>query len=311
MRQPSSVRSARVARLAASEPVPGSVSPKQPSASPEHRLGQPLRLLLVAAPALDRGAHERGLHRDHGAHGRVGPADLLDDQRVGAVVDAAPAVLLGDDRSEVAHLGQHLDELEVESLVAVVLADARNDLLVGELAGGFAYQPLLVREFEADHGLLILHDAGGGGRRGGKLGLRGGRRDRPRALRAAGARRRQPVRGRAGLGRPAVRDHGRQGHPTRPGGLLEGAARAGGGGRRSAASGASGARPRVRRRARRPASARADRAPRGPDPAAARSARADRSASSSCCRWPPTWRRLCTTCTRRAGSTSTPSRTTS
>ena len=37
--QPPSVFSARVRRLAASEPVSGSVSPKQPSASPEHSRG--------------------------------------------------------------------------------------------------------------------------------------------------------------------------------------------------------------------------------------------------------------------------------
>ena len=195
MRQPSSVRSrpgGQVGRVGAGA---GLGEPEAAQGLARAQAGEPLGLLLVASPALDRGADQRGLHRDHGAHGRVGPAHLLDDQRVGAVVDAAPAVLLGHDRSEVAHLGQHLDELEVEALVAVVLAHARNDLSVGELAGGLAHQPLLVREIEADHGLVILHDAGGDGRRGGKLGLRGGRRDRPRALRAAGARRRQPLRG--------------------------------------------------------------------------------------------------------------------
>ena len=39
IRQPPSTFSARVFRLAASEPVSGSVRPKQPSASPEHSLG--------------------------------------------------------------------------------------------------------------------------------------------------------------------------------------------------------------------------------------------------------------------------------
>ena len=39
MRQPPSIFSARVFRLEASEPVSGSVSPKQPSASPEHSCG--------------------------------------------------------------------------------------------------------------------------------------------------------------------------------------------------------------------------------------------------------------------------------
>ena len=39
MRQPPSMRSARVDRFAASEPVFGSVSPKQPRISPVHNLG--------------------------------------------------------------------------------------------------------------------------------------------------------------------------------------------------------------------------------------------------------------------------------
>ena len=39
MRQPPSIFSARVFRFAASEPVSGSVSPKQPSASPEQSFG--------------------------------------------------------------------------------------------------------------------------------------------------------------------------------------------------------------------------------------------------------------------------------
>ncbi len=38
--QPESVRRARVRWLAASDPVSGSVSPKQPSHSPEHSLGR-------------------------------------------------------------------------------------------------------------------------------------------------------------------------------------------------------------------------------------------------------------------------------
>ena len=39
MRQPPSICSARVLRLEASDPVSGSVRPKQPSASPEHSRG--------------------------------------------------------------------------------------------------------------------------------------------------------------------------------------------------------------------------------------------------------------------------------
>ena len=88
-----SVLRARVFWLAASEPVSGSVSPKQPSHSPEQSLGRYLLLLLLGAPLQDPRADERGLHRDDGADRRVAAPDLLDDQAVGEVVEACAAVL--------------------------------------------------------------------------------------------------------------------------------------------------------------------------------------------------------------------------
>ena len=113
--------------------------------------GQPALLLLLAAPALDRAGDERGLDRDDGAGGAVGAADLLDDQPVADVVEAAAAVLLGDRRSEVAHLAELRCELDVEALGAVVLADPRDDEVVGEFAGRLGDQPLLVAQVEV-HG---------------------------------------------------------------------------------------------------------------------------------------------------------------
>ncbi len=118
--------------LAASEPVSGSVRPKQPSALARAQLRQPALLLLLGAPAHDRRAHQRGLHRDDGAHRRAAAADLLDHDRVGQVVEPGAAVLARDDRAEVALVGDLAHQLGVEVVVAVVLARARDDLLVGE-----------------------------------------------------------------------------------------------------------------------------------------------------------------------------------
>jgi hypothetical protein len=97
--------------------------------------GEPALLLLLASPALDRSADERGLDRDDGAGRGVGAADLLDDQRVGEVVEAAAAVLLGDRGAEVADLAELRRQLAVESRGAVVVADPWQDLAVAELAG--------------------------------------------------------------------------------------------------------------------------------------------------------------------------------
>ena len=69
------------------------------------QLGQVALLLLLGAPAQDRRADQRGLDRDHGAHRGVAAADLLHDQPVGQVVEPRAAVLAGDDRAEVALVG--------------------------------------------------------------------------------------------------------------------------------------------------------------------------------------------------------------
>ena len=173
MTHPESVFFARVRRLAASEPVSGSVSAKQPSASPEQSRGSHSPLLLLRSPALDRAADERGLDRDDGAGGRVGAADLLDDQPVADVVEAAAAVLLGDRRSEVADLAELSRQLAVEAGGAVVVADPRDDLPVAELARALGDQALLVAELE-------VHQARGRGSRW-IVGSRSGSRRRPRS----------------------------------------------------------------------------------------------------------------------------------
>ena len=110
--------------------------------------GQPLTLLLLGSPRLDRAADERGLDRDDGAGRGVGAADLLDDQRVADVVEPAAAVLLGDRGAQVADLPELRGQLAVEARGAVVVADAGDDLPVGELAGRLRDQPLLVAEGE-------------------------------------------------------------------------------------------------------------------------------------------------------------------
>src|ERR671939_164253 len=98
MRQPPSVFSARVLRLAASEPVSGSVKPKHPRLSPEHSRGSQACFCSSV------------------------PQRWIDDQGVGAVVEPAAAVLLAHDRAEVAHPAELAHELQVEALVAGVLA---------------------------------------------------------------------------------------------------------------------------------------------------------------------------------------------
>ncbi len=105
-------------------------------------------LLLLGAELEDARAHERGLDRDHRADRGVAAPDLLDDEAVAEVVEAGAAVLVGDDRAEVALRGDLLDQVQVEVVVAGVFARALDDLLVGELPRGVADQALLVGQIE-------------------------------------------------------------------------------------------------------------------------------------------------------------------
>src|ERR1700755_1147794 len=74
--QSSPSRLARVRIAAGSEPASGSVSPKQPSASPAAIRGQPLELLLLRPPTVNRVHGQRPLHRDQAAQPAVAGLEL-------------------------------------------------------------------------------------------------------------------------------------------------------------------------------------------------------------------------------------------
>ena len=91
------------------------------------------------------------VRRDGDGDRRVDTRQLLDRDRVGDGVGAGAAVLLRDGHAHEAELGELLDELVREPVLAVELAgDGRNPLL-GELAHGAAQELVLGRQVEV-HG---------------------------------------------------------------------------------------------------------------------------------------------------------------
>ena len=132
----------------------GQAEAPQPFARAQPR--QVALLLLLRAPLEDRRAHQRGLHRDHRAHGGVAAPDLLHDQPVADVVQARAAILLGHDRPEVTLVGDFLHDLEIEVVIARVLARSLDDLPVGELPRGVLDQTLLVAQLEVHRSTLSL-----------------------------------------------------------------------------------------------------------------------------------------------------------
>ena len=146
--QSSPSRVAREVRLPASEPVSGSVSPKQPSAARGRELGQPLLLLLLGAEEQDRLADQSAADRHDAAQRGVGPAELLHGEGVGDVVAAEAAVLLGDGQAEEADLGHLGHDREVDGLVAVPPRAVRDRLASRKSARQVAEGLLLVGQGE-------------------------------------------------------------------------------------------------------------------------------------------------------------------
>ena len=78
---------------------------------------------------------------------------LLDEDALGDLVGADPAVLLGEDDPQEPQLTEHRQDLDRELLVALRLLDQRSDLRLGELADHLAQVVLLLREGVAQHSL--------------------------------------------------------------------------------------------------------------------------------------------------------------
>ena len=116
------------------------------------QLGQVLAALLLRAVGVDR-VHDQGRLHAHGrAVAAVDALDLAGDQAVGDMVDAGPAVLLGQggaQKPEGAHLGH---DLAVEALLAGGGQDPRLQGRLTIVAGGVADHPFVVGElvFQAE-----------------------------------------------------------------------------------------------------------------------------------------------------------------
>ena len=150
-----------------SEPASGSVSPKQPIASPVCIARQPPLLLLLRAPAPDRVHRERALDRDGAAHARVARLELEARQPVGDGARAGEAVAV-EVHAVQAELAQLREQLARQDALLEPLADLRQHLLAHERAHGVADGPLLVVEQRVDReevawverGLLLGHGHG-------------------------------------------------------------------------------------------------------------------------------------------------------
>ena len=88
---------------------------------------------------------------DH-PEGRVGPLQLLAQQREADVVHAQAAVPLRDRRPQEAELAHLREDLAVDLAAGVPLPDVGQDLRLDEGAGGVADEPVLVGQGEVDHG---------------------------------------------------------------------------------------------------------------------------------------------------------------
>ena len=116
------------------------------------RLGnQPALALLLGRPLQEGQRVEPDVDALDDAEGRVGPLQLLAQQREADVVHAGAAVRLRDRRPEEALLAHLGEELAVDLALLVPLADVRQDLRLGEGARALLDQAVLVGQAEVDH----------------------------------------------------------------------------------------------------------------------------------------------------------------
>ena len=136
----------------ASEPAPGSVSPKPASLRPATRSGSQVsfcswvpkvRIGLIPRPTA-------GLEGD--ADRLVDPAELLDGDAQAGEVAVGAAVLLGRGEPEEAEVAHLVDDVDREVVVAVPLRGVRRDLLLREVAHRAAELLVVLGQLEAHAG---------------------------------------------------------------------------------------------------------------------------------------------------------------
>ena len=136
------------------DPKSGSVSPKQPIASPLCNRGSHRCLLLLRPVGQDRIHHQRALHADEAAEAGIAALQFLHDQAVLDVVHARAAIAfqIRAEESQPAHLR---NQFGGEARVAEAIADQRQNPLVGKLARGLPHQQFLLTEQRID--AQIIH----------------------------------------------------------------------------------------------------------------------------------------------------------
>ena len=164
--------SARVLIDDGSEPAAGSERAKHPSASPSRGASHWRFCSSVPQRSIEPQTSEVWTETTRACR-RVAASYLLDDQAVAHVIEPTAAVLLRDQRTQIADLAELASELAVEARRAVVVARSRHDLVVHEVARRLLDQFLFISEFEVDHVFLILQD-GAGGVRETVMAVRGG-----------------------------------------------------------------------------------------------------------------------------------------
>ncbi len=114
---------------------------------------QPTLALLLGAPLQQGERIQPDVDALDDAERGIGTLELLAEEREADVVHPRSAVGLRDRRAEEPLLGHLREDLAMDLAVLVPLADVRQDLGLGEGAGGSLDELVLVGEREVDHRL--------------------------------------------------------------------------------------------------------------------------------------------------------------
>jgi len=112
---------------------------------------EPALSLLLCPPLQEGEAVQPDMDALDDTERRVGPFQLLAQDREADVVHARPAVGLRDRRAQKPELAHPAEDLAVDLALLVPFTDVGQDLGLGERAGAVRDEPVLVGEAEVDH----------------------------------------------------------------------------------------------------------------------------------------------------------------
>ncbi len=118
-------------------------------------LGQIFLALVLVAIGIDRVHHQRGLHRIHRAIAGIDPLDLARHEAIGDVARIGAAIFFRQGNTDQAKFAHLMEDVAVDLLLQIGLANARQQLVLRIGARGVADHALVFGELLVEHERIV------------------------------------------------------------------------------------------------------------------------------------------------------------